>query len=58
MCNYNFFWGGCFSNCRKTGKIAFGEPFGVPHCVTNDMNCFYDGVPSLRCATFGMIDVR
>ena len=30
----------------------------IPHCVTNDMNCFYDGVPSLRCAAFGMTGVR
>ena len=22
--------------------------------VTNDGNCFYDGVPSLRCAAFGI----
>jgi len=34
--------------------------FGVirTHCVANDMNCFYDGVPSLRCAAFGMTCAR
>ena len=29
-----------------------------PHSATNDINCFYDGVPSLRCATFGMTGAR
>jgi len=37
----------------RTHCIA-NDKFQIPHCVTNDMNCFYDGVPSLRCAAFGM----
>ena len=30
----------------------------MSHAVTNDMNCFYDGVPSLRCAVLPMTSLE
>ena len=30
----------------------------IPHCVTNDVNCFYGIVPSLRCAALPMTSFR
>ena len=44
------------------GRAQFNwsqERFLIPlRSMTIDMNCFYDGVPSLRCATFGMTGAR